>query len=153
MLYFYHTTCYWLFSFLQYIKSDLTNNLPKNKIPFVSLSKWYKTKNWIINSMEQSSSEDKSHSTSQETSWLLRKPKVHYCVHKSMSLVPILSQMNPVHTFPPYFPKIHSNIILKLCLHLLHDLFPSSFLIKILYTLLICPMHATCLPILSSLTW
>jgi hypothetical protein len=27
-------------------------------------------------------------------------------------LVPILNQMHPVHTFPPYFPKIHSNIIL-----------------------------------------
>jgi hypothetical protein len=27
-------------------------------------------------------------------------------------LVPILSQMHPVHTFPPNFPKIHSNIIL-----------------------------------------
>jgi len=23
---------------------------------------------------------------------------------------PVLSQMHPVHTFPPYFPKIHSNI-------------------------------------------
>jgi len=27
-----------------------------------------------------------------------------------MSLVPVLSHMNPVHTFTPYFPKIHSNI-------------------------------------------
>jgi len=26
-------------------------------------------------------------------------------------LVPILSQMHPVHTLPHYFPKIHSNII------------------------------------------
>jgi len=25
--------------------------------------------------------------------------------------VPILIQMRPVHTFPPYFPKIHSNTI------------------------------------------
>jgi hypothetical protein len=30
-----------------------------------------------------------------------------------MSLVPILSQMNLVHNFPPYFPKIHFNIILS----------------------------------------
>jgi len=29
-------------------------------------------------------------------------------------LIPILSQMPPVHTFPPYLPKIHSNIILPL---------------------------------------
>jgi hypothetical protein len=26
-------------------------------------------------------------------------------------MVPVESQMNPVHTFPSYFPKIHSNII------------------------------------------
>jgi len=26
--------------------------------------------------------------------------------------VPILNQINPFHTLPPYFPQIHSNIIL-----------------------------------------
>jgi hypothetical protein len=30
---------------------------------------------------------------------------------KGQSLVPILSQMNPVHTLPPYFPRLNSSVI------------------------------------------
>jgi hypothetical protein len=43
---------------------------------------------------------------------LLCNPKVHYRVHNSPPPVPIPSQVHSVHTFPPCFPKIHSNIIL-----------------------------------------
>jgi len=62
--------------------------------------------------MEQSFSwEVNTISASQEIPHLLFNPKVHYCVHNSPTLVTVVSQTNPAHTFPPYFLKIQSNII------------------------------------------
>jgi hypothetical protein len=37
----------------------------------------------------------------------LWNPNVHYCAKRSPPLVPILNQMNQVHTFTPYFFKIY----------------------------------------------
>jgi len=69
-----------------------------------------------------------SHSASQEIPRLLWNPNVHYCVHKSPSLVLILSQMNPVHSFPSYFSNIHSELSSSIRLCRLSGLFPSGFL-------------------------
>jgi hypothetical protein len=62
--------------------------------------------------MEQSpSGEAISYSASQEISRLLWNREVHYHVHNSLPLVRTLRQLSPVHTLPPYFPKIRSNIV------------------------------------------
>jgi hypothetical protein len=69
--------------------------------------------------------------------------KIHYRVQKVPPLVPILSQMHPVHTLPPYFPSIlivssHPR------LGFLSGLFLSGFQTKTFYEFLLAYIHATC---------
>jgi hypothetical protein len=74
-------------------------------------------------------------------SQLLWNLKVHYCVHRTSPLALVLSQLKPVHTFRPYFFKIH--LIVSSYLYIGHpsSLFPWGFLIKTLYSFFISPSH------------
>jgi hypothetical protein len=68
---------------------------------------------WLTNSMEQKISwETNSRSATQEFTNILCDSKDYYPVYKSPHLFPVLSQMNPINTTPPYFCKIRVIIIL-----------------------------------------
>jgi len=112
---------------------------------------------WIheqsTHSMEQSPSwEADSHSASQEIPRLSCNLKVHYRVHNSPPLVPILSQIHPVHNMPTYFPKIHHNIILPSMPwssdRSLPSTFPNQNFVRIS-----CLSHACCISRSSRLPW
>jgi hypothetical protein len=95
--------------------------------------------------MEQSPSwEANSHSASQEIPRLLWILKVHYLIHKTIPLVPILSQMHQVHTSPHYLPKIHSNITLLSMPRSSEWSLLSGFQTKVLYEFLKARIRATC---------
>ena len=81
---------------------------------------------------------------SQEIPRILWKPKVHFRIHKCPPSVPILSQLDPVHT--PHPTSWRSILILSPHLRpgLPSGLFPSGFSTKTLYTPLLSPVRATC---------
>jgi hypothetical protein len=88
------------------------------------------------------SSEAASCAATHEFSNITCNPNVHYRAHDSPPPVPILSQIDPVHTTPSY---LRSSLILStyIRLGLPSGLFPSGFPTKPLYSLLFSPNRAT----------
>jgi len=95
--------------------------------------------------MEQSPLEANQFAVSQEIPRILWNPKVHSRIHKCSPLVPILSQLDPVHT--PRLTSWRSILIIlfsHLHLALPNGLFSPGFPTKTLYTSLPSPIRATC---------
>jgi hypothetical protein len=81
----------------------------------------------------------------------LWNPKVHYRVHKSPPLVPILRQIDSVHTTPSCLSKIHFNIHPPTSFVFLSGLLPSGFPTDILHAFLFS--YSCYIPCLSHPPW
>jgi hypothetical protein len=83
----------------------------------------------------------------------LCNPKVHYHVHKSPPLGPILTHIDQVHTTHNISLRCTLILLTNLRLGLANCLFPSGFLTNILYAFLFSPFLLHAMPISSSVTW
>jgi hypothetical protein len=89
----------------------------------------------------------------QERPGHLWNPNFHYRVHTSPSLIPNLSQINPVYTTSSCLSRYILILYTHLRLGLPSGLFSSGCLTNILYAFLVSPNHTTCPAHLILLIW
>jgi len=96
---------------------------------------------WKSNSPSWKSNSPSASQAIPSISWY---PNVHYRVHNSTSLVPILSDNNAVHAHPTDLFKIHLILSSHLRLGLPSLLFPWGFPTTITHAPLLSSIRATC---------
>jgi hypothetical protein len=90
--------------------------------------------------MKQKSSWDANRSSaSQQIPRILWKPKVHYHIHKSPTLIHVLSHIDPVHAPHPTSQRYILILPSHLRLGLSSGLFPSGLRTDVLYAPLLSP--------------
>jgi hypothetical protein len=65
---------------------------------------WWRATEYFLKTNGNSASREIPHNS--------RNLNVHHCFHNSPIFIPILSQINSIHTYPYYFLKFHPDIIL-----------------------------------------
>jgi len=124
--------------FVQWSEVHVQQNLQFRIIIKCSLNMFIPTP-WSSPSWEAN-----SHLANQERYRLLWNPEVHYHVHKSPPVVPILNQMHPVHNFPPNFLRIHSVVIFACMPRSSEWSFPLMFPDQKFAQISHAPMHSSC---------
>jgi len=136
----------------KFTSSELRKSHQHSHAVRVSLTHWRNV--GLKNYTQQSHSAGTTRlSSCHEIHRILWKPEVNHHVHRSLSPVPILSQMNPIHILPSYFFMMHLSVTFPSMISSSKWPVPSGLPTKPRHAPLLSPYVLYAPPISSSLIW